>query len=342
MDTGKKLGFSYGILHFCVEVICFFTLFKFFKNEKGVIFIYAFLYDFLAFVPQFLFGQIYDKFRKSHIQYLAVLLFLIATLTMGLNDKILTLFLITIANAILHETGAVVTTLHSGGKLSPTAIFVAGGSFGVITGQLLARLNINHYFLLLFILLIFIILISTKKYFVPKEYPVFDIVKKNTNATSLIFIVLFIVSIRSFIAYAIPISWKKEVWQAVLLFFTMGLGKALGGILSDKFGARKIGILSTSLCIPFLLFGENNMIISILGICMFSMTMPITFAMLLSKFKNNAGLCFGITTIGLFIGVVPVFLLKTFPKIVNIILVITMSLICTFLFFKTLKTRKED
>lgn len=54
---------------------------------------------------------------------------------------------------------------------------------------------------------------------------------------------------RAYVGYAIPISWNKTVWQSVLLFFIMGAGKAVGGYLSDKIGAKKTGVLSTIICI---------------------------------------------------------------------------------------------
>ena len=82
-----------------------------------------------------------------------------------------------------------------------------------------------------------------------------------------------VTTVRSFIGYAIPISWKKELWQSFVMFSAMGTGKALGGILSDRFGARVVGVASTLCCVPFLLVGDNRMLISIIGIFLFSLTM---------------------------------------------------------------------
>jgi hypothetical protein len=65
----------------------------------------------------------------------------------------------------------------------------------------------------------------------------------------------------------------------------MGFGKALGGIISDLIGVRKTAIISTVGALPFLLFGDNYMIISLLGVLMFSMTMSITLALFFTKFR---------------------------------------------------------
>ena len=108
----------------------------------------------------------------------------------------------------------------------------------------------------------------------------------------------------------------------------MGLGKALGGILSDKIGIRKVAIGSTLLAIPFLCCGNNLMLISIIGVMFFSMTMSITLGILVSVLKKNPGLAFGITTIGLFLGTAPIFFIKLHMTI-NIILIIVVSIICS-------------
>ena len=59
------------------------------------------------------------------------------------------------------------------------------------------------------------------------------------------------------------------------------------------------------------------MIISLLGVMMFSMTMPITLAILVSVLKNRPGLAFGLTTIGLFLGTAPIFFIKIKKNVRN-------------------------
>lgn len=323
----------------CVEIVCFYFIFNMFKNDSAsLVWIWSLSYDFLAFVPQFIFGYMYDNFTKIKLEYIAVLLFIVSIITGTLKFKVITLLAISIGNAILHETCAIITTSISNGKLSCSAIFVGFGSFGVVIGQTLGILKISQLWMIIPIIIIFSILFVTRKYLYKenRNFPKFNLVKENFNSNLLIVIVLIIVMSRSFIGYAVPISWKKELWQTFLLFFTMGLGKILGGILSDKFGAKKIGIFTTLACIPFLIIGDKIMILSIIGVFLFSMTMSITFGMLLDKFNKYPGLCFGITTVGLFLGVVPIFLYN-FNTILNVMLIIVLSIICSISFYKTLK-----
>ena len=127
--------------------------------------------------------------------------------------------------------------------------------------------------------------------------------------------------------YGIPTSWNKTTLQTVILFFSMGIGKCMGGILSDAYGIKKISTISTLIAIPFLCFGNNIMLVSLIGVMMFSMTMSITLAILTSVYKNRPGLAFGFTTIGLFLGTAPIFFIKI-TQTLNIIFIISLSIIC--------------
>ena len=83
------------------------------------------------------------------------------------------------------------------------------------------------------------------------------------------------------------------------------------------------------------------MIVSIIGVMMFSMTMSITLGILVSTLKETPGLAFGITTIGLFLGTVPIFFIKLIQEI-NIILIIVISIICSIALGAILKEGKND
>ena len=64
----------------------------------------------------------------------------------------ISLFILCIGNAFLHVSGAELTLKTSNGKLSSPAIFVAGGSFGVISGKLMAKYSVSPYIILPLIL----------------------------------------------------------------------------------------------------------------------------------------------------------------------------------------------
>lgn len=350
--NGLKPGIRFFLIHFCVELICFTTLRHYYTIElAGII---ALAFDIFAFVPQGLFGEFMDKRRALPMGSIGVLLMGLGVFVTTLANSALLMagiIIMALGNAILHEQGALETVAKGEGKIFPVALFVSGGSFGLVLGQTLGRFGVSLLWMVLPLLIIELLLLTSGGIDADTKYPLYDCVKfRDVNIRSyqfpigLIIIVAFIVtSVRSFIGYAIPISWKKELWQEFLLFFVMGIGKALGGYLADSFGARKVGVLSTVLAIPFLVFGSNHMVISVIGICLFSMTMSITFEMILSVLPQNPGISFGMTTIALFIGITPVFFVS-FTNSVNIALVVILSLICAVLlhFFCNDKTNKKS
>lgn len=337
-----KTGYLYFYVHFVLEVVCFFYLSRI-TNNSNYIWLVPIIYDALAFVPQSLVGYISDRYPKINMGIIGTILLIVSYLIYGLTNIsiFISLIILCIGNAILHVAGAEATIRTSNGKLSTSAIFVSGGSFGIITGRLLAKTSINPLYLLILLLTIIpFILISNKELEKNNDVDKFNYVKDSINSNLVIIIAVLVVIVRGYMGYGIPTSWNKTVIQTVLLFSSMGIGKALGGILSDLVGVRKTAIMSTLLAIPFLCFGDNIMIISLIGLMFFSMTMSITLGILVSKLKESPGLAFGLTTIGLFLGSIPAFFIK-FNTSTNIIMIIVMSVLCTFALGYVLKENNK-
>ena len=326
-------GYLYFYIHLITEIVCFYFLSKVTNNSRFV-WLVPFIYDGMAFVPQAIIGYISDKFPKIKFSIIGMfMMFVSYVMFFGMNVNVyIALIILCLGNACVHINGAEVTLKTSNGKLSHSAIFVAGGSFGVILGKILASSIIPFWVILILIIttIPFIMLAGTYQN-KNDNCEKFNYANKKISPKIIIFLAVLVVMIRGYIGYGLPTSWNKTIIQTVILYFTMGLGKALGGILSDAFGIRKIAVISTLAAIPFLYFGENIMIISLIGVMFFSMTMSITLAILVSALKKTPGLAFGLTTIGLFLGTVPIFFVKIINPIFNFGLISVMSLVCTII-----------
>ena len=103
---------------------------------------------------------------------------------------------------------------------------------------------------------------------------------------------------------------------------------------------RKTAIISTLGALPFLIVGDNFMIVSIIGVMFFSMTMAITLGLLVSVLKKAPGLAFGLTTIGLFLGTVPIFIFKLSYGLINNLMIIILTIVCLVMLLKII--RKEE
>lgn len=325
------MGFIYFFIHLFVEIISFGLIFRFVDSSDY--YIIALVFDVLAFIPQAIIGEFYNNHKGIQIAYIGISLLLVAIIFANINKLLLVMVIfLSFGNAILHICGAVATVKCSSGKIFSSALFVGGGSFGLIIGQVFGKsyLSLKLLFIPLILILILVIMTNQKWCVENAVYPKFDVVVDEKKILLVIIVAFFVTAVRSFIGYAIPISWKKELYQSFLLYFTMGFGKAIGGFLCDKYGYKNVACLTTILCIPFLIAGENLMFISIIGVMMFSMTMSITFAMLLSVLPNRPGFAFGITTVALIIGFFPTIIFK-FDRVANIFSVIVFSILSCLL-----------
>ncbi len=338
-EKNIQAGYLYFYIHFITEVVCFYLLHKI-HGDSYLLWIIPFIYDALAFVPQSLFGYFNDKNIKCDLGILGVVFLTISLpIYFIFNVPYTSVILLCIGNALLHVNGAEVTLRSSNGKLASPAIFVGGGSFGVITGKLLASTSISYLLLVLFSLTMipFILLANYyKKETLKDNNPCknFNYYNKDMNIKLVILFAVLIVIVRAYMGYGIPTSWNKTTLETILLFSFMGIGKCMGGIMCDAYGMRKTAIISIACALPFLLFGDNVMIISLFGIMLFSMTMAVTLGILVSTLKKTPGLAFGLTTIGLFLGTAPIFFIKFNTLLANCILISILTIVCLIMALK--------
>lgn len=341
MKKGDKLtGFAYLFVHFTVEVLCFYTVYHIFSGTE-LWWLVGILFDTLAFAPQAAIG----RFCEKHPHFLpgpaggAMLMAGAAMILLGPSVTavwVTGFILLTIGNCCVHISGAMATLRVSEGNLSESALFVGGGSFGVITGRLLSRSA--GIFWLPFVLMaagiavMFFIDRRVKNKYGSEAYDfdaapcLHDFAAEKTDYV-IILILTLVVCVRAYIGYGLPTAWNQTTVQTIFLFCFMGTGKILGGVFSDLFGARRVGVFSCLAAIPVLLVSNNIMWLSLIGVALFSMTMAITLGGLVSVLRQDPGVAFGITTIGLLLGTVPTFFFPMPERLKCNILIAVMSVL---------------
>ena len=335
-NKGIGSGYLYFYVHLITELVCFFMLARQI-GDSPFLWTFPLIYDSLSFVPQSLFGYLSDKYPKIKMGIIGTFLLALAVLIFSTNllpGKYTAIVILCIGNALIHINGAEVTLRSSGGKLAPSAIFVAGGSFGVIIGKLLGKTLIS-YWLIILLALTMIPFILLAEYYRNEadEKSINPCTKFNYHSLkikpgTIVILAILIILVRGYMGYGIPTTWKKTTIQAVILYFSMGIGKALGGILADTIGFKKTALISAGLALPFLLFGDNLMLVSLIGVMFFSMTMAITLGLLVSVLKHTPGLAFGLTTIGLFLGTLPIFFFKLTTTFANSVVITILTILC--------------
>ncbi len=346
MKKSNQLGISYFIIHLLVEITSFYVLTCYFKSP--FIWGLSLLYDFIAFVLQGFFGYLRDKGLRVNFAAVGTVLTTLALILMYLdvNPYVVTVT-VALGNCLVHIHGAEVTLRSSAGKISPAAVFVAGGSFGVVTGKLMSTYAVPIPWVLVLNLLTFIPIFFAARLTADdgeENLSRYRFSNVKINTVTVIALATFVVAVRAYMGYGIPTSWNKTELQTIALYCSMGIGKGLGGILTDKIGIRMTALISTVGALPFMVFGADMMGISLIGITFFSMTMAVTLALIVSRLQRFPGVAFGFTTLGLFLGTLPFFFFRIKSVIVNDIIITLLTVPCVVILWIicSKKKRSED
>jgi FSR family fosmidomycin resistance protein-like MFS transporter len=113
-----------------------------------------------------------------------------------------------------------------------------------------------------------------------------------------------VVVLRSYMGFNQALPWKSEGHWGLTVTVALVLGKAAGGFLCDKLGARKAAAISLLLAAAFYLFSANPLC-GTFAVFLFNMTMPITLWAAARLFPGGKGFAFGLLTFALFLGYLP-------------------------------------
>lgn len=302
----------YGIAHLLVDAICvggMLTIFEIqtFPIEKFIF--YIFLYNIIAFASQMIIGYFVDEIQTP--KQIAILGIIVSILGVTiLKIPILATIVLGIGNGLFHVGGGIISFYTTPKEASGPGIFVAPGAIGVLVGTVINKtyIGLGSIVILLVIMLYLIYKDEFNNSIVyEKKYPNID-----SKFIYLIMSLLFVVCVRALIGGAIIFSWKMDMIDKVLIVSFIFLGKALGGILGDKFGFEKIGIGGLIASSILLTIDSQNMYLGLLGIFAFNLTMPITLTILANGFKKYKGFAFGLTATALVVGFIFDYVIKQF------------------------------
>ena len=307
----KKIVGIYSIIHFIVDLSCAILVSNLVTQKMGTginLFIAIIIYNFFAFAMQLPIGIIADKINKNAI--CSSIGCLLVAIAFGFsNFGIIACLIAGIGNAMFHVGGGIDVLNISDKKATFSGIFVSTGAMGIFLGGKSVSIKFNKYYILILILLISAIsLIWLYKQIKDKVKNEKVIIPKiNTNEMIAIICLIITVIIRGYVGLILSFEWKSSFILALISIFAVVFGKMLGGIIGDKIGFMKISLISLLVSAFLFIFSFNNSILGILAILCFNMTMPITLTALSNILFNNKGMAFGLLTVALFIGAVPVF-----------------------------------
>ena len=217
-----------------------------------------------------------------------------------------------IGNALFHVGGVIDVLNISDKKATLPGIYVATGAMGLYIGSKSTYLGIDKFYIIAIMLtisaisLFFLYKQGKEKYKINNEEPEFKNIPSKEQI--IMYCLLITICIRGYLGLIFNFEWKSNFFIGLIVVSAVALGKILGGVIGDKFGWKITSTISLIFSATLFIFAFDNMVCGILAILLFNMTMPITLTALSNMFYKNKGMAFGMTTIALFIGAVPVLL----------------------------------
>ena len=326
----------YGIAHFLMDAACIGVLFSLVHRQlfslTAMTYLFV-LYNLLAFGSQIIFGFIVDTFKAPRLSALLGLILTGVSMLIFLPLPVVAVVIAGIGNALFHIGGGIISLNLTPRKAAAPGIFVAPGALGVLVGTLLGK-NGNFivwpFLLAMAVAGVLIFLIPQPAMYRKQPMPA---LQQGLKFEYIIYLVLFVVAIRSLVGFAVVFPWKSDINLLVILTLAVALGKGLGGWLADKLGWTVTAVGSLIVSIPLLTLGASSPAAGMIGIFLFNITMPVTLTLVSNMLPSKPGTAFGLTCAALFLGTLPAFsaLQTTLNNIVLIDIAIGISALALYL-----------
>jgi FSR family fosmidomycin resistance protein-like MFS transporter len=206
-------------------------------------------------------------------------------------------------------------------------IYVAPGAFGLMVGGVIGRSGqfVAWPFVLLLVgtaLLVWRIPRPTVRYDTALEgdFRWFEVA---------ILLLLFSIAVRGLVGSSLVLPWKSNPTLLVILTMAVVLGKALGGVLGDRFGWSKVALAGLAIAAPLLSYFAVNPALAIVGAFCFNLTMPVTLTALSNLLPGRTGFAFGLTTLALILGVLPTY--TELKNILSVHMVVLLTIVISIL-----------
>ena len=314
--------FAYALCHFVVDFACVSSMLCAVSRVLGdsgqgsmeVVALSILLYDIVAFTLQLPIGIALDQLDKN--SYAALLSYALvgAGVILSLVPIALlewpAILLLAIGNALFHSAGGLSVLNISQKHAGPSGIFIATGAIGVFLGTQSAqmgRLQIAFSLLVLLFLCASITRVVQKvykKYWNIHNVP-FAIPEFSSRTLLAIFLLCFVVALRSYTGIVMAFPWKSEMLLLALSILGVFAGKALGGMVADRIGFRTTAIFSLIAAATLFVPSWEMPPMGFLAVFFFNFTMSITLASLANILPNAKGTAFGLASFSLAVGALP-------------------------------------
>ena len=210
-----------------------------------------------------------------------------------------------IGNALFHLGGGREVLLLSGARAGPAGVFVASGALGVWLGVWCARTGQVGLLLPLGVMLLSGLCMDRLGRRPPEGTRTWKAAGLTGPAVFGAALLTLTVVLRSWVGTQMDFPWKTGLWGLIVVLCVVA-GKALGGLLGDRFGWTGTGLVTLLLAAVCFLPSFRLIGAGLVAVLLFNTTMAITLAALARMAgPDHCGAAFGLTTFALFLGLIP-------------------------------------
>ena len=295
----------HAIIHTLVDLACVTSVYFAVGDhiDLAVASLFILGYDFLAFAMQPFLGALASQEGWWGVISSAGCV-MVAIGTALASIPLLCILLCGLGNAAFHVGGGVVALRHRPGEAKYVGLYVAPGAFGLFFGTIFGKWGTVSPFIFTGIMALCAITLMifgrpTLRKAEPRPQP-----KRFFLVLSLLFMT---VVARALVGTYLPFKWKETFLPGLILVGFVALGKGLGGILGDRFGLKRVGVLALLISAPLLMIGIHTPAVGMVGALFFNCSMALTVTALAMILPGFEGVGFGLTTLALYCGVFPSF-----------------------------------
>jgi len=315
----RQLPVIYGVMHAVVDassVMVVYAGLRLYRLPPAEAFYLVVAYNVLAFGTQVFFGAAIDKAKRPRAGVLVgVGLVALATVALRL-DPIAAVALGGLGNACFHVGAGAITLRVNPRRATPLGVFVAPGAVGLALGIWVGKggSGIAWPFTLA------LVLTFVATFFLPGPPHRYDMRPGPDDASDgdrcmakihfpklIVALLLFSIVVRSSIGFAGCYHCPKNLAVLVGLTVAAFAGKALGGVVSDRFGWLETSVGALLLSAPLIAFGGTSWVAVVAGMLVFQMTMPVTLAAVALVHPGRPAFAFGMTCFALLLGALPTY-----------------------------------
>jgi FSR family fosmidomycin resistance protein-like MFS transporter len=124
-------------------------------------------------------------------------------------------------------------------------------------------------------------------------------------ALSVVGLLMVSIAVRALVGGAATRGYDAGLWLAVGVPAVAVTGKALGGVLADRFGWLRTTVTALGVSCPFLAFVAPHPAVLLVGLLVFQLTMPVTLVAVVRTMRGHVATGFGLTCLALVAGALP-------------------------------------